>query len=200
MQFKAAKFVGFKLGGELAIAAKEGAKIGSILVLGDRKYSVTIQRIFDKLSIFDKVKMLLVLIWEVLTMSLFKLKEYISKTENDQNFVDDEIKRFAKYLPSFAEVLITERDEYLSQSIIQTVKIGFTQNYKSFYPTGNVLAVIGAGHLPGIQRNLKVGGVPLTRLYEISKSTKHVEPTWPSDGSVQIVDTKQVFPDQQINK
>jgi hypothetical protein len=33
------------------------------------------------------------MVWELLSMSLFKLKDYISKTENDTDFVKDEIAR-----------------------------------------------------------------------------------------------------------
>lgn len=50
---------------------------------GDRRYEVTVQRVFDRLSGFEKLKMLMILMWEVVTMSMFKLKEYIAKTEND---------------------------------------------------------------------------------------------------------------------
>lgn len=37
-------------------------------------------------------------------MSLFKIKDYIKKTEDDDNFVKGELERFAKHMPSFAEV------------------------------------------------------------------------------------------------
>ena len=83
MQLKAAKVTGNKLGGELATAARSGYEKGATLVLGDRLYAVTIQRIFDKLNFIEKVKLVLILFWEIITMSIVKLKDYIKKTENE---------------------------------------------------------------------------------------------------------------------
>jgi hypothetical protein len=93
MQLKAAKMMGSRLGGELTTAAKEAYLVRSTIVLGDRLYAVTIQRIFDKLKLFEKVKIIVLMVWELFSMSLFKLKDYISKTENDTDFVKDEIAR-----------------------------------------------------------------------------------------------------------
>ena len=87
MQTKAAKGMGSKLGGELAAAAKEAARLRSLIVLGDRAYAVTIQRVFDRLGFLEKLKMGCILIWEVISMSVNKLKEYIKKSEDDDNFV-----------------------------------------------------------------------------------------------------------------
>ncbi len=83
MQLKAAKVTGNKLGGELATAARAGYDKGATLVLGDRLYAVTIQRIFDKLNFIEKIKLVFILFWEIITMSIVKLKDYIKKTENE---------------------------------------------------------------------------------------------------------------------
>ena len=152
MQVKAANIMGNKLGGELAMGAKEGAAQKSILVLGDRQYSVTIQRIFDKLSVWDKVRMAFILVWEVFTMSIFKLKDYISKTENDENFIEGEILKFKKYLPAFADIIINERDEYIAQTICEIARVGFNRNSditSDGSKIGKVVVVVGAGHLKG---------------------------------------------------
>jgi len=186
MQVKAANIMGNKLGGELAMGAKEGASQNSILVLGDRQYSVTIQRIFDKLSGWDKVRMALILVWEVLTMSIFKLKDYISKTENDENFIEEEIQKFKKYLPVFADIIINERDEYIAQTICEIARVGFSRNKVSSQMTGKVVVVVGAGHLKGLQKWLSAGGVNDTRLMEISQSSKQTS-CWPGNGSIIII-------------
>ena len=65
---KAAKLMGNKLGGELVVAAQEAHRLGSTLVLGDRLFGVTIQRAFDRLSLLEKSKLCIMMIWEVLTM------------------------------------------------------------------------------------------------------------------------------------
>lgn len=87
MQLKAAKVVGSKLGGELVVAAKVGVYQGATVILGDRLYGVTIQRVFDKLKLYEKLKMAFVLLWEIMTMSFFKLKDYIKKSENEEGFI-----------------------------------------------------------------------------------------------------------------
>merc|ERR1711871_932427 len=53
MQLKASKAMGNKLGQELYVAAKEGYKQQSHVILGDRLYSVTVQRCFDQLKILE---------------------------------------------------------------------------------------------------------------------------------------------------
>ena len=85
--------MGSKLGGELATAAREAHKVGSVLILGDRLFGVTIQRAFDRLTTFEKCKVVVLMIWEVLTMSLFKITDYVTKSENDENFIGDEIEQ-----------------------------------------------------------------------------------------------------------
>lgn len=103
------------------MAAKVAVEVKALgIILGDRLYSTTIQRIFDRLTVFEKIKVGIILLWEVLTMSFWKLADYIKKSENDEKFIEEEIKRFRKFLPSFANVIIDERDEYLSQSIYET--------------------------------------------------------------------------------
>lgn len=120
MQMKSANMLGNKLGGEITAAYKVSAENGALgVILGDRLYGVTIQRVFDKLSTFEKIKVAFIMTWEVLTMSFMKLADYIKKTESDEKFIQEEIARFRKYLPSFATVIIDERDEYLSQSLVE---------------------------------------------------------------------------------
>lgn len=186
MQVKAANTMGNKLGGELSMGAKEGALQKSVLVLGDRQYSVTIQRVFDRLSVWDKVRMAFILIWEVFTMSIFKLKDYISKTENDENFIDGEIQKFQKYLPEFADIIINERDEYIAQTICEIARVGFNKNIAvGSQNIGKVVVVVGAGHLKGLQKWLSVGGINETRLNQISQSSKH-RSCWPGAGMLSV--------------
>tara|TARA_A100001015_G_scaffold3326_1_gene4485 strand:+ start:2509 stop:2781 length:273 start_codon:yes stop_codon:yes gene_type:complete len=90
--------LGQKLGGELAVAAREAHKIGAILILGDRSFGVTIQRAFDCLTFLEKCKVAIMMVWEVLTMSLFKIKGYVIKSETDENFIGNEIAQLGMYV------------------------------------------------------------------------------------------------------
>ena len=196
MQLKSAKVMGNRLGGELAMAAREGASLQSVVVLGDRLYGVTIQRIFDKLHLVEKVKMVVLLFWEVLTMSIFRLKEYVHKSETDDSFITDEIRKFRKHLPTFATVIVTERDEYLAQTLLEIARVGFRQHQpmhpSQAAPRGRIVAVIGAAHLAGVQRCLSSGGCSDEHIAEISSSSKH-NSTWAGRGMLQIVNTQSLF-------
>jgi pheromone shutdown protein TraB len=137
-------------------------------------------------------------------MSFHKLSEYIRLTETDDDFIVKEMAKFAKLLPTFADVIINERDEYISQTLFEISRVGFRQQYhhhhhRSQYvslpteqPRGRVVAVVGAGHLPGIQRWLSAGGVNATRLAEISQSSKH-PPTWPGSGMLQVINPQFLY-------
>ncbi|KAJ1412337.1 TraB family-domain-containing protein [Ochromonadaceae sp. CCMP2298] len=200
MQLKAARLTGSKLGGEQAVASKEAYLVGSTVVLGDRLYGVTIQRIFDALSTLQKLKMALVLVWEVLTMSLSKVREFVSKTESEDDFINDEIERFSKHMPAVARVLISERDEYLSQTLCEIAKVGFgvpPPLGSKIYRKGKILAVVGAAHLPGIERHLMGGGVGEARLGEISTSSAH-NSTWPGAGMLHVVDSASLHSQAQV--
>ena len=204
IQKKAAKSLGSKLGGELAMATYEAHKHGSSVVLGDRSYAVTVQRAFDRLSFLERIKMVIILFSEIIMMSFFNLKDYIKKTEMDEAFIKREIAKFGRWLPGFADVIINERDEYLAQTLVEIVKTGFykerSNNGLGPLPPGRrgkVVAVVGAGHLPGIVKHLNVGGVDNARLLEISCSSKHQQSCWPGNGRFQTVRTEQIFSDKK---
>jgi pheromone shutdown protein TraB len=109
--------------------------------------------------------------------------------------VKSEIESFAKYLPSLSEVIIRERDEYLSQTVLELVRLAYGPRYTEGHSLreGKVVVVIGAGHLVGIQEFFRRGMSSEERMRVISSSSKH-NATWPGTGFLQVVDTKILFP------
>jgi pheromone shutdown protein TraB len=99
----------------------------------------------------------------------------------------NEVKKFSENMPKLAEVLIHERDEYLAQSILESLRLASTtfRGRKC-----RLVAVIGLGHLQGVQRVLASGGSSTGRLAVISSSSKHLAPTWPEDGGVRILSSE----------
>jgi pheromone shutdown protein TraB len=71
-------------GGEMLAAVKEGRKLGSHIILGDRCFSVTISRALDKLNFFDLVKYVGFALWELASFRSNDLKEFIEKTESGE--------------------------------------------------------------------------------------------------------------------
>lgn len=132
--------VGVKPGDEMrsAIAVAQELSIPTAMV--DRPIQTTLRRAWAKNSFWGKMKLL-----TVLFASIFE-KEEISREQIEQlknsNEMDTLMLELAKELPTVKQVLIDERDEYLASHIWDT--------------SGNkVLAVLGAGHLPGVEKYLQ---------------------------------------------
>ena len=196
MQLKASKAMGNKLGQELYVAAKEGYNQQSSVILGDRLYSVTIQRCFDQLKLFEKIKVLFTLLYEVLSMTVRSIKDYIAKSENDEDFMKKELEKFERLLPSLARIIIHERDEYLAQVVYDVARGGFG-NYKyrdadrAF--RGKIVVVVGAAHMAGIRAWLLKNGSTEERIKELSTSSKQQVPTWPGGTRFSFVDVNTIF-------
>lgn len=196
MQLKASKAMGNKLGQELYVAAKEGRNQQSSVILGDRLYSVTVQRCFDQLKVFEKIKVVFTLLYEVLSMTVRSIKEYIAKSENDEDFMKKELEKFERLLPSLARIIIHERDEYLAQVVYDVARSGFG-NYKyrdaDRVFRGKIVVVVGAAHMAGIKAWLLKNGSTEERIKEISMSSKHQTPTWPGRTRFSFVDVNSIF-------
>ncbi len=195
MQNRGAKLLGSRVGGELAAAAKEAHQIGSVALLGDRLYSVTMQRIQDRLSLRAKIIVACQLLWETLTMTFQKMKEFTTPGESNLAFVQREIDHTVKHLPALAEVVIFERDAYLARTIADVSTFGFGKLPPpgvSITRKGKVLAVVGAGHLGGIRRHLMSDNVNSTRMLELSSSSAH-NATWAGPGMLQVVDLARLY-------
>lgn len=195
MQQKAANLLGSKVGGEQCMAAREGYQTGAAVVLGDRKYSITMQRMMDKLTLLEKMKISFILICETLTITVLKLRDYLQKSEADSTFIEDEIEQFTKHLPNVADVLISERDEYIAQTIHEVAERGFGPTPPpgaTILHRGAIVAVIGAAHLSGVVRCLRQGKISPRRIREIASSSE-VDSTWPGEGLLHVVNTTALY-------
>ena len=121
-----------------AIEACEDLNIPIALI--DREINITLQRALNKMGFMEKAKFAYGLL-----LSLFGLDddeddidiEELKKSEN----IDDMMEIFKDEAPSVYEVLVHERDAYLAGRIMQI-------------PHEKVIAVVGAGHRPGIEKYL----------------------------------------------
>jgi pheromone shutdown-related protein TraB len=132
---------GVEPGAEM-IAAIEGAKeIQASLVLADRDIGITLRRAYASTGIREKTR----ISWEL-------LKALVGVEEEDVIDPDDLLQEdvltammedLAKVAPSVTRVLIRERDAYLAAKIRDAAR------------SGPVVAVVGAGHLKGIEQYLR---------------------------------------------
>lgn len=129
--------VGMKPGEDMKAAIDASKEAGIPFSFSDRDVQVTLRRAWAKSSLWSKNKVLAVLI-----SSAFSSEE--SSPEDieelkDRNELEGMMDELAKELPKVKEVLIDERDQYLATSV-------YNQKEKK------VVAVVGAGHVPGMIR------------------------------------------------
>lgn len=128
--------VGVKPGDEMKEAIRVAGEEGIPAVMVDRPIQITLQRAWAKNSLWGKAKLLATLV-----SSAFSNEELSSEDiENlkDQGAMDGMMKELSEYLPTIKEVLIDERDRFLASKIWDT-------------PGAKVIAILGAGHLPGTE-------------------------------------------------
>ena len=127
--------IGAKPGEEMCRAVKIAQEEGIPFTLSDRDITTTLRRAWAKSGPWQKLKLIAAL------LSSFFSREELSKKEIEQlkrkSALQDMLEELADYLPSVKEVLIDERDQYIAASLF---------NCKE----GKIVAVIGAGHGPGI--------------------------------------------------
>ena len=138
-QKKLAKKFGIQPGQEMkqAIASAEAA--GAEICLADRDLQVTMLRLWRSTSFWGKLKlffqfMLGIFMDEELTeeeMEKMKSKDMLSAALDD----------LSTAFPQIKSIVIDERDQYLAQKIKSA-------------PGEKVLAVLGAGHIPGITEEI----------------------------------------------
>ena len=132
--------VGVKPGDEMLAAMNVAKEMNIPSVMVDRPIQVTLKRAWAKNSLWGKCKLLASLL-----ASAFS-KEEVSEEEIEKlkvgNEMDSMMSELSDYLPVVKEVLIDERDKYLASKIWSS-------------EGNNIIAVLGAGHLPGVQAHLE---------------------------------------------
>ena len=137
-----------------AIEACEDLQIPIALI--DRDINTTLQRALNKMGSWEKLKFLFGLITSIFGGDGDDEID-VEDLKNPEN-LDELMEMFKDEAPSVYEVLVKERDEYLAGSIMQI-------------PQDRVIAVVGAGHKPGINRYLD-NPETMTPLSELSKIDK----------------------------
>lgn len=121
-----------------AIEACEDLNIPIALI--DREINTTLQRALNKMGFMEKVKFAYGLLLSVFGLDDEEDEIDIEELKNSET-IDDMMEIFKDEAPSVYEVLVHERDAYLAGRIMQI-------------PHEKVIAVVGAGHRPGIEKYL----------------------------------------------
>lgn len=138
-QKRLARQLGLNPGQEMIEAIKAAQENNINLVLADRDIQITFARIWKKLGFFGKFRLLFMLL-----LSIFS-QEDISEEEIERLKSEDvltaALNDLAVSFPRLKSSLIDERDQYLAEKIKNA-------------PGKKIVAVVGAGHIPGIKTEI----------------------------------------------
>tara|TARA_B100000029_G_scaffold36565_5_gene34420 strand:+ start:5012 stop:6175 length:1164 start_codon:yes stop_codon:yes gene_type:complete len=152
---------GEKPGADLLAAVNAAEDSGIPVEMIDRDVVVTLRRAWRRMGIREKWRVLNTLLWE-------EEEDEISVEDllADSDLLSNLMEEARGVAPRAGEVLIDERDAYLAGRIQQ------------IRGKGKVLAVVGAGHLSGVVKNLGEPAMEATsKLEELSREPP--KPKWP---------------------
>jgi pheromone shutdown-related protein TraB len=136
-QKRIGKKLGIKPGEEMLRAVKAAGEVGASLVPADRDIRTTLSRAWRLMGFWKKIKLL--------TQLVLSMGETDSLTEKDieemkkKDVLESLLAEMGEALPELRRILIDERDRYLAYKIRTA-------------PGEKVVAVVGAGHVPGIKK------------------------------------------------
>ncbi len=126
-------------GSEMIGAIESSEDLGIPIALIDRDVNITLQRALNKMGFIEKAKFMFGLIASALGHGDEEDID-VEELKNPEN-LDDLMEIFKDEAPSVYEVLVHERDAYLAGKIMNLQQ-------------DHVIAVVGAGHKPGIENYL----------------------------------------------
>lgn len=137
-QKRIAKKLDINPGQEMIQAIKSADETGAEIELVDRDIRVTLSRTWNIMGFWGKIKLLFNLLLSLGQVD--DIKEEDIERMKQEDILESLLAEVGNSLPVLKSILIDERDMYLSQKIRQS-------------PGKKILAVVGAGHVPGIKRN-----------------------------------------------
>ena len=143
-QKRLAEKLGVEAGKEMQRAVELTEKSGLRLETIDRDISTTLQRITRRVGFWQKIKVFTGLIASVFVGEEITEEQVEELKQGD--ILQSVVEEFGQQLPAIKETLIDERDQYMSAKLAAMADMD--------NPPKNVIAVIGAGHLPGMLSNL----------------------------------------------
>lgn len=144
---------GVEPGAEMIAAIHSAEEHGATVALADRDIGITLRRAWARMGFREKMR----LSWEM-------FKSILGNDEDVELHVDEMLEEdvlttmmadLSVMAPSISEVLIKERDAYLAANILEASK------------KGKVVAILGAGHLKGVQAHLNApADIPPKKTFE----------------------------------
>jgi pheromone shutdown-related protein TraB len=137
-QKKIGEKLGIKPGAEILQAINSAEEVGARIHLADRDIRTTLSRAWRLMGLWTKLKLLFQLTTSIGDMGDITEEEIEEMKEKD--VLEALLSEMGQSLPEIRRILIDERDQYLAYRIRNA-------------PGNRIVAVVGAGHVPGIQRH-----------------------------------------------
>ncbi|MEA2032908.1 MAG: TraB/GumN family protein [Euryarchaeota archaeon] len=169
VQRKMGAELGIEPGADMMAAIKKAEERGCEIALIDRPIQVTMQRFWNAMKFWEKIKMLFSIIFAVGSMRGIKDageegvgigigkgegKNYIELDRiTDDDVVTQLMEELRDFSPGAATALLDERDAYIAGNLVELQ----TQTLEKFDQNASrkIVAVVGAGHVAGIKNLLE---------------------------------------------
>ncbi|HJK02320.1 MAG TPA: TraB/GumN family protein [Methanocorpusculum sp.] len=148
LQRKIGMSVGVEPGADMKEAIQLAEKHNIHLMLIDRDIRITFSRFWSEMKIREKITLIMILI-QSLFITNDKTERTAHKIDNDSideltnpDIIKRALEEFHTFSPNGSKALIDERDAYLAHSVIKLEQSSYER----------AVVVVGAGHVPGINR------------------------------------------------
>ncbi len=138
-QKRIASKLNVKPGAEILKAVETAEEQGAFIHLADRDIKITLSKIWRTIGIWEKIKLLYHLIASMGDTEEIKKEDIENIKKSDM--IESALQDIGKVHPVLKKILIDERDKYLAEKIRTA-------------PGQNIVAVVGAGHVPGIKKHI----------------------------------------------
>lgn len=155
-QKKLARKFGINPGEEMMQGIKSAEEIGAELCLADRDIQVTMLRLWRRIGFWGKIKLFFNIMLGMF-MNEDLTEEDLEKMKS-QDMLTAALEELAQAFPQLKATVIDERDIYLAQKIKEA-------------PGQKVVAILGAGHIPGIKEEIN-GNHDLQELSKVTPPSK----------------------------
>jgi pheromone shutdown-related protein TraB len=136
-QKRIAKKLNIKPGQEMLQAIETGEAVGAKIHLADRDIHITLSRTWRTMGLWSKLKLFFQLILSIGEVD--EISEEDIEKMKQKDVLETLLADVGKSLPVVKDILIDERDRYLAYKIRTA-------------PGNKIVAVVGAGHVPGIKK------------------------------------------------
>ena len=158
-------------GGEFREAYRAANDVGSKVILGDRRISISFGRLMASLSMWQKFTLFCRV--SSAAVSGFKLSEEEVDNFRNKDLVDALMDEFKAEYPQIVVPLMVERDQWLCYSLKQAASSALHTSAQS---PNSIVGVVGMGHVEGIRKyweqDIDIGSliiVPKPRRFRVLK-------------------------------